>query len=214
MLRYLAALLLVPLFDALFLVLVATWIGAPLTVLIVVLTGLVGMLLVRAEGRHTLAKIQRKLATGEVPTDELLDGALLLVAGAFMLTPGLVTDFLGLVLIVPVTRWPIRKLIRERVVVSYVDEKTGGFASGNVYVGGFPFDDADDSGGPGGLGGLGGPGGPGGPGQGPDSGADAGAGDSDPFDPFGQQGGRESDTVDLDDDAYDIDVDGDDERGN
>ena len=140
MLRYLAALLLVPLVDALFLVVVATRIGAPLTVLLVVLTALLGMLLVRAESRHTLGRIQERLAGGELPTDELLDGGLLLVAGALTITPGLVTDLLGILLVVPVTRIPIRVALRDYVVMPYVEKKSGGFATGNVYVGGFPFD--------------------------------------------------------------------------
>ena len=90
-----ALLLLIPLADALFLVVVADSIGAPATVALVVLTGLVGMLLVRAEGRHTIRSLQEKLATGEVPTKELMDGGLLIAAGAFLLTPGLVTDTIG-----------------------------------------------------------------------------------------------------------------------
>ena len=144
MLRFLALLLLVPLLDALFLVFVATRIGAPLTVLLVVLTALIGMLLVRAEGRHTLRKIQRKAAQGELPTNELLDGAFLLFAGGLLLTPGLVTDFLGFVLVIPLTRAPIRWAVREYVVVPYMDKKTGGFTTGNVYVGGFPNEGGDD----------------------------------------------------------------------
>ena len=166
MLRYIAALLLVPLADAFLLVLVAAEIGPVLTVLIVVLTALLGMLLVRAEGRHTVRKIQQKLAEGEIPTDELLDGGLLLVAGALTLTPGLVTDALGIILVFPLTRIPIRAVVRDYVVVPYIDKKTGGFATGNVYLGRFPFDgegsDAAGAGagvdpgpGPGGFGGTG-----------------------------------------------------------
>ena len=76
-LRYvIPALLLIPLVDALLLVVVADYLGWQATVLLVVLTGLVGMLLVRAEGRHTLRRIQEKAARGEPPANELLDGAL------------------------------------------------------------------------------------------------------------------------------------------
>ncbi|PSQ02976.1 membrane protein FxsA [Halobacteriales archaeon QS_4_69_31] len=190
MLRYLAALLLVPLVDALFLVVVATQIGAPLTVLLVVLTALLGMLLVRAEGRHTIRTIQRKFAQGELPTDELLDGGLLLVAGALTLTPGLVTDLIGILLVVPVTRVPIRALVRDYVVVPYLDSKSGGLTTGNVYIGGFPFDRGD--GGPAGQGG-----GPTGPTGGPGPGSDFGERDAE-------------DTVDLGSDAYDIEFEDDD----
>ena len=158
-LRLLGLLLLVPLADVLLLVLLATGlgpvtIGPAATVAVVVLTALLGLLLVRAEGRHTVRKIQRKLARGGVPTDELLDGAFLLVAGALMLTPGLVTDLLGLLLVLPPTRYPIRVVVKRYVVTPYIENKTGGFASGNVYVGGFPSGDGD-GGSQGGFGGSG-----------------------------------------------------------
>ncbi|WP_299268763.1 FxsA family protein [Halorientalis sp.] len=187
MYRYIAALLLVPLLDSLFLVFVATQIGAPLTILIVVLTALLGMLLVRAEGRHTLRTIQQKFAQGELPTNELLDGGLLLIAGALTLTPGLVTDALGILLVFPLTRIPIRAVVRDYVVVPYVDRKTGGFATGTVYVGGFPFENEES-----GAAGVG-PGGPGSEG-------------------FGS-GGDGDVAGDLDEDAYDVEwVDEDDDE--
>jgi UPF0716 protein FxsA len=138
MLRLIGLLLLVPLLEVVLLVLLSTWISWQIVVLLVVLTALVGLLLVRAEGRHTLAKIQRKAARGEPPTDELIDGGLLIVAGAFLLTPGLLTDTLGFLFVVPLTRYPIRVALKKWVITPYVDDKTGGFASGNVYIGGFP----------------------------------------------------------------------------
>lgn len=135
--RYVAGLLLIPLADAILLAVVADFIGWLLTVLIVVLTGLLGLLFVRAEGRHTVRALQEKLATGQLPTDELLDGALLIAAGAFFLTPGLVTDTLAVLFVVPITRYPIRALIK-RIARPYVDRKAEGFVTGQVYTGGFP----------------------------------------------------------------------------
>ncbi|WP_330632171.1 FxsA family protein [Halocatena halophila] len=136
--RLIALLLLIPLLDILLLLVVSTVIGEVATVLLVVLTALLGMLLVRAEGRHTLRRINRKVASGGVPDDELLDGALLIAAGAFFLTPGLVTDLTGLVLSLPPTRYPVRKLVKRFVVTPYLDGKTDGFVTGTVYTGGFP----------------------------------------------------------------------------
>ena len=185
-LRLIGLLLLVPLADVLLLVLLATGlgpvtIGPAATVAVVVLTALLGLLLVRAEGRHTVRKIQRKLARGETPTDELLDGAFLLVAGALMLTPGLVTDLLGLLLVLPPTRYPIRVVVKRYVLKPYIDSKTDGFASGNVYVGGFPGGDGD--------------GGFGGPGSGPGPGSD----------------GSDAGTVEMGEDDYEFDDVSDDE---
>ena len=138
------ALLLIPFLDAVLLAVIVTqfgflnWVGM---VLLVVLTGLVGMLLVRAEGRRTLRKMQRSMAQGEPPTNELLDGGLLIAAGAFLLTPGLVTDAIGFLLALPVTRMPIRAALKRFVIVPYADKKTGGFASGTVWTFGFPDDE-------------------------------------------------------------------------
>ncbi|UWG49945.1 Protein affecting phage T7 exclusion by the F plasmid [Halalkaliarchaeum sp. AArc-CO] len=163
-LRYvLGLLLLIPLADALLLVVVAGYIGAAATIALVVLTALVGMLLVRAEGRHTLRRLQRKAARGEPPTDELMDGALLIAAGAFLLTPGLVTDAIGILISIPITRYPIREVLKRYVVVPYLDREMDGFVTGGVWTHGFPdpdefegsqfgrgrFDGADGPGGPG-----------------------------------------------------------------
>jgi UPF0716 protein FxsA len=142
-LRVIGVLLLIPLLDAMLLVTLATSLGpvdlgAVATVALVVLTALVGLLLVRAEGRHTVRKLQSKVAQGEVPTDELLDGVLLLVAAVLLVTPGLVTDLLGILLVLPPTRYPLRVALKKYVVVPYADAKAGGMVSGGVYTGGFP----------------------------------------------------------------------------
>ncbi|QWC20545.1 FxsA family protein [Halorubrum sp. 2020YC2] len=136
----LALLLVVPLVDALFLIVVATRLGWAVTVALVVLTAVLGMLLLRAEGRATLARIQRKVSRGAPPTDELLDGGLLIAAGAFLLTPGLVTDAVGFLFALPLSRVPIRMALKKYVVVPYIERETDGFLSGNVYIGGFPGD--------------------------------------------------------------------------
>lgn len=146
-LRYvIPALLLIPLLDALLLVVVADYLGWQATVLLVVLTGLVGMLLVRAEGRHTLNRLQRKVGMAQAPTDELLDGALLIAAGAFLLTPGVVTDAIGFLFAIPLTRYPIRAALKRFVVIPMVDKKTNGFVSGQVWTSGFPRDDGGHGG--------------------------------------------------------------------
>ncbi len=188
MLRWLLlGLLIIPLADMALLVVVAGYIGWVPTVALVVLTALLGMLFVRAEGRHTLRKIQRSLAGGDLPTNEVIDGGLLIAAGAFLLTPGLVTDTIGFLLALPLTRIPIRLVLKRYVIVPILDKETGGFATGRVYTFGFPN---DDDGTPGSVGNVGpGPGGPGGP-TGP---------------------GSDGDTVDLGPDAYEVEFEDDEE---
>ena len=138
--RIAALLLLIPLLDMVVLVVVAREIGVVAAVALVVLTALIGMLLVRAEGRHTLRRIQRKVLQGEPPTDELLDGGLLIAAGAFLLTPGLVTNAVGFLLVLPPTRYVIREATKRWVVVPIADARSGGFVTGEVYTTGFPGD--------------------------------------------------------------------------
>jgi UPF0716 protein FxsA len=136
--RLLAVLLIVPLVDAIFLIVVADWLSWPITVLLVVLTALLGTLFVRAEGRHTVRRFQRALAEGRSPTNELLDGGFLIAAGALLLTPGLVTDAIGFLFVLPPSRYVLRRLLKQFVVKPYVEKKTDGFVSGNVYTAGFP----------------------------------------------------------------------------
>lgn len=136
--RIIALLLLIPLADIVLLVGVAQLIGPVATVLLVVLTALIGMLLVRAEGRHVIRRTNRKLSQGDIPENELIDGALLIAAGVFLLTPGLVTDLTGVLLVVPPTRYPIRLVVKKYVITPYLDSKTDGFITGTAYTGGFP----------------------------------------------------------------------------
>lgn len=191
MMRWLlAALLVVPLADAFLLVFVAGQIGAVPTVALVVLTALLGMLFVRAEGRHTLAKMQRAAARGEIPTNEAVDGGMLIAAGAFLLTPGLVTDALGFLLALPVTRIPIRMVLKRYVIVPLLERQTGGFATGNVYTFGFPGDDGGPAGGTFQMGGSG---------PGPNAGGGVGGST------------RSDDTVDLGPDAYEVEFEDEDD---
>ena len=190
--RLLALLLLVPLVDGFLLIYVAGQIGWEVTVALVVLTALVGTLLVRAEGRHTIRKLQEGLARGDLPTDRIIDGGFLLVAGALLLTPGLVTDALGFLFTLPPTRAVFRVAAKKWVITPYVEKQTGGFATGNVYTFGFP--NGGDAGGSG-------PGGFGGPGTGGQN--------------SGNSGGADDDTYRMDDDAYDVEFDdGGDTKGN
>lgn len=139
--RLLAVLLLVPLLDAIFLIVVANWLSWPITVALVVLTALVGTVLVRAEGRHTVRRFRGALNEGRPPTDELLDGAFLIAAGALLLSPGLLTDTLGFLFAVPPTRYVLRGAAKRFVIKPYLERRTGGLLSGDVYTFGFPNSD-------------------------------------------------------------------------
>ena len=99
----------VPLAELYVLIHVGRVIGAGATILLVIFTAAVGAALAKAEGLRTLAAIQESLVAGRQPTNELIEGAMILVAGLTLLTPGFITDALGLLILFPVTRRPIRR---------------------------------------------------------------------------------------------------------
>lgn len=93
--------LLVPLVEIYFLIKVGSLIGALPTVFLVVFTAVLGVLLLRYQGWVTWQRVQASLARGELPAIEMLEGMVLLIAGALLLTPGFVTDLIGFACLVP-----------------------------------------------------------------------------------------------------------------
>ena len=106
---------LVPLVELAILVYLGTIIGALYTVLIVVLTGILGAILTRSQGLAILSRIRINVQRGILPANELFDGALILIGGLLLLTPGIITDIFGLSVLVPQTRRIIHKLIRSLI---------------------------------------------------------------------------------------------------
>ena len=104
--------LVVPLVEIYVLIEIGSALGAAPTILLVVLTAVIGAALMRAQGIATLLRARASMAAGEVPAIELLEGAIILVAGALLLTPGFVTDAAGFVCLVPALR---RQLIVRAV---------------------------------------------------------------------------------------------------
>lgn len=127
--------LLLSLADAAFLLVVADHVGALTTVVLVVVTAALGVVLVRSQGRSTLARIQRRLAAGEPPTNELIDGAMIIFGAALLLTPGLLTDVTGFLLVIPFTRVPLRYVLRRWIVGPWIRKKMED-GSINVQIGG------------------------------------------------------------------------------
>lgn len=115
--RWLLLLVLVvmPLLELFVLVRVGQVIGAWWTILLLVAASIVGGLLLRREGARAWRAFAQALQSGKVPTSEIADGALIVLAGALMLAPGFVTDAFGLFLILPVTRPVARRGITALV---------------------------------------------------------------------------------------------------
>ena len=96
--------LLVPLIEIYVMIQVGGIIGALPTVLLVVLTAVAGAALARFQGLATLQRLQATMARGETPAIEMFEGVLLLIGALLLLTPGFITDLLGFVCLIPITR--------------------------------------------------------------------------------------------------------------
>tara|TARA_A100001037_G_scaffold176428_1_gene158143 strand:- start:286 stop:717 length:432 start_codon:yes stop_codon:yes gene_type:complete len=106
-------LVLVPLADIFLLVRIAEMVGLLPTASMVIITASIGLLLVRSEGTHTIQKLIGGFQKGELPTDHIIDGICIMIAGVCLLTPGLITDLVGLILVLPPTRYPIRLFVKK-----------------------------------------------------------------------------------------------------
>ena len=112
---FLLAFVVVPLVELALLVQVGRWVGLWPTIGLVLLTGIVGGALARAQGLRTLARIQAEMAQGRMPGRALLDGAAILGGGALLLTPGVLTDVVGFALLVPFARKLLYGVLLHRI---------------------------------------------------------------------------------------------------
>ena len=127
--------ILVPFLEIWGILTVGSWIGAMPTLLLIVLTALAGSFLLKREGIQTLTRAKSKLNAGQIPMHEMLEGILLAVAGALLLTPGFFTDFVGLFLLLPPGRSLIIRELSKRMVVAQMG--TSGATSYRVVDGEF-----------------------------------------------------------------------------
>ena len=113
----------IPIVEMYLLIEVAERIEALPTILLVMLTAVLGVSLIRQQGLSTLTKGIRRLNQAEIPAAEILEGVLLAVAGAFLITPGFLTDFIGFMIIIPITR-RITALILLKRMAARADFRT------------------------------------------------------------------------------------------
>jgi UPF0716 protein FxsA len=107
----------VPLTEIAVFVLVGSKIGVLPTIGLVILTAIAGSILLRWQGFNALARIQKELAARRVPGREMVQGVMILLAGFLLLTPGFVTDTLGLLLFIPPVRNAVWRFLSSRVNV-------------------------------------------------------------------------------------------------
>ena len=107
--------ILVPFVELYFLIQVGQVIGALWTIVVVMIISFIGSWLVKREGFATLRRAQEQVRMGRVPGTELVDGVLIIFAGALLLTPGFITDIVGVLLLVAPVRFALRGFARRRL---------------------------------------------------------------------------------------------------
>lgn len=129
-----AIFVLLPLAELVLLLKVGAWLGLWRTVSIIVMTAIVGAWMWRQQGLSILWAIQDRLSQNEMPAGELLEGVMILVGGAFFLTPGFITDAIGFLCLIPLTRRRLRDFfetwLRRKIENGEIE----------VYVSGGPFE--------------------------------------------------------------------------
>jgi UPF0716 protein FxsA len=119
--------LVIPIAELYVIIQVAHAIGVFDTLGLLVLDSLLGGWLMKREGMGVLRRLQSKLATGEVPSTELVDGFLILFGGALMLAPGFLTDILGMALLLPPVRALARRVLARRFRSAVIARGTASF---------------------------------------------------------------------------------------
>lgn len=116
MLGYLILLFtIVPIVELVLLIRLGQCIGVSYTLAIVILTGIAGAYLARSQGLATLRRIQDDVNKGIMPADKIFDGVMILCGGMLLLTPGLITDFIGFMSLVPFTRRLIKLWLKRKI---------------------------------------------------------------------------------------------------
>jgi UPF0716 protein FxsA len=106
---------LVPVLELFLLIEIGRLIGTLPTIALILLTGVAGAFLARRQGLQVLMRIRSQFQTGQLPADPIFDGAIILVAGAFLMTPGVLTDALGFLCLIPTTRSRLKQTIMTRI---------------------------------------------------------------------------------------------------
>ena len=105
----------VPIVELMLLIEIGQRVGTLTTLGLVIVTGIVGASLARQQGMSTLARVRRDLNEGRLPAESLVEGVLILVAGAVLITPGVLTDLVGLLCLVPACRRRLTRYLKRKL---------------------------------------------------------------------------------------------------
>ena len=134
----------VPIAELAVVIQVGQEIGVAWTVAILVADSILGSILMRAQGRVAWRRFNEALQAGRVPAREVLDGGLVMFGGLLLLTPGFITDFLGLLLLIPPTRALVRALLAKRLTQRMVVSMTAPRRPPDDVIDGTAVDVEDD----------------------------------------------------------------------
>lgn len=121
--RLLALFIVVPAVELALLIEIGSRIGTPATLALIVVTGAIGATLARAQGLAVLRELQQQLEQGELPAGVLVDGLMVLLAAALLVTPGVLTDVVGFSCLVPGFRNLIKGLAQQRFEQAVRDKR-------------------------------------------------------------------------------------------
>ena len=120
----------IPLIEIFILIEIGRVFGAAYTIMLVIGTAALGAALLRQQGLSTLAKVQMNIKCGNLPAVELIEGLMLLVAGALLLTPGFFTDVFGFLVLIPVLRKRIAQTVLTNFIQTHINVRYT--ANGNI----------------------------------------------------------------------------------
>ena len=123
LLKLFFAFTIIPIIEIYLLIEIGSMFGALTAVTLVILTGFLGAFLARMQGLQTLYRIQESLREGKIPSGELLNALLIVIAGIVLLTPGFLTDTVGFLLLIPPARNSIKYWLRCQIGLRYMSNR-------------------------------------------------------------------------------------------
>jgi UPF0716 protein FxsA len=125
----------IPLVEIAILINIGKIIGAGYTIALVIGTAFLGVSLLRIQGISTLANVQANVNKGQLPATELIEGLILLISGALLLTPGFFTDTLGFLMLVPILRQRLAETFFVNFMKNHINIRQTQARSGNIIEG-------------------------------------------------------------------------------
>jgi len=121
--------IIVPMIEIALFIQAGSWLGLAPTLLLIVSTAVIGITLIRQQGLSTLFKAQEKMNHGELPAVEMMEGILLAIAGALLITPGFFTDTVGFLLLIPAFRTHLFTSFLQNKMQVHMSKNHAGFTS-------------------------------------------------------------------------------------